>query len=110
MQSFLSSGDSLILLKYATVRQNEDYYEPILDDFNPDNVYDTLDFIAINKDKIIRRINNNLVRKAHRSPEIIYYDVTNFYLWRLVNPDNDILDDEGNIVEKGLRKMGVCKE
>ena len=95
--------------KYATVRQNEDYYEPILDDFNPDNVYDTLDFIAINKDKIIRRINTNLVRKAHRSPEIIYYDVTNFY-FEIGEPDNDILDDEGNIVEKGLRKMGVCKE
>ena len=65
--------------KYATVRQNEDYYEPVLNDFNPDNVYDTLDFIANNKDKIIRRINTNLVKKARRSPEIIYYDVTNFY-------------------------------
>ena len=53
--------------KYMTVRQNEDYYEPILKDFNPDNVYDTLDFIADNKDKIIRRINTNLVKKAHRS-------------------------------------------
>ena len=62
--------------KYATVRQNEDYYEPVLNDFNPDNVYDTLDFIANNKDKIIRRINTNLVKKARRSPEIIYYDVT----------------------------------
>lgn len=32
--------------KSATVRQNEDYSEPILKDFNPDNVYDTLSFIA----------------------------------------------------------------
>lgn len=95
--------------KYATVRQNEDYYEPILNDFNPDNVYDTLDFIAHNKDKIIRRINTNLVKKAHRSPEIIYYDVTNFY-FEIGEPDEDILDEEGNIIEKGQRKMGVCKE
>ena len=65
--------------KSATVRQNNDYYEPILNDFNPDNVYDTLSFIAENKDKIIRRMNTNLVRKAGRSPEVIYYDVTNFY-------------------------------
>ncbi|MFR3251401.1 MAG: hypothetical protein ACLTQL_10210 [Eisenbergiella sp.] len=49
--------------KYVTVRQNEDYYEPILKDFNPDNVYDTLDFIAANKDRIIRRINTSLVKK-----------------------------------------------
>ena len=95
--------------KYATVRQNEDYYEPVLNDFNPDNVYVTLDFIANNKDKIIRRINTNLVKKARRSPEIIYYDVTNFY-FEIGSPDEDILDDEGNILEKGQRKMGVCKE
>lgn len=95
--------------KSATVRQNNDYYEPILDDFNPDNVYDTLSFIAENKDRIIRRMNTNLVRKAGRSPEAIYYDVTNFY-YEIENPDEDILDEEGNVLEKGKRKMGVCKE
>ena len=96
--------------KSATIRQNSNYYEPILKDgFNPDNVFDTLDFIAANKDKIIRRINTNLVKKAGRSPEIIYYDVTNFY-FEIEDPDDDLLDDEGNIIEKGLRKMGVCKE
>lgn len=96
--------------KSATVRQNDDYYEPILaEGFNPDNVYDTLDFIAANKDKIIRRINTNLVKKAGRSPEIIYYDVSNFYC-EIEDPDEDILDEEGNVIEKGLRKNGVCKE
>ena len=96
--------------KSATVWQNDDYYEPILaEGFNPDNVYDTLDFIAANKDKIIRRINTNLVKKAGRSPEIIYYDVSNFYC-EIEDPDEDILDEEGNVIEKGLRKNGVCKE
>ena len=96
--------------KSATVRQNSNYYEPILDKgFNPDNVYDTLDCIAATKDKIIRRINTNLVKKAGRSPELIYYDVTNFY-FEIEDPDDDILDDEGNVIEKGQRKFGVCKE
>jgi len=95
--------------KCATVRQNNDYYEAILDDFNPDNVYDTLSFIAENKDKIIRRMNTNLVKKAGRSPDVIYYDVTNFY-YEIGNPDEDILDEDGNILEKGKRKLGVCKE
>ena len=95
--------------KCATVRQNEDYYEPILKDFNPDNVYDTLTFIADNKDKIIRRINTNLVKKAGRNPEVIYYDVTNFY-FEISDPDDDLLDEEGNVLEKGQRKFGVCKE
>lgn len=95
--------------KSSTIKQNDDYYIPVLDNFNPDNVYDTLDFIFQNKDKIIKRINTNLVKKANRSPKIIYYDVTNFY-FEIENPDDDILDENGEIVEKGLRKNGVCKE
>lgn len=96
--------------KCATVRQNNDYYEPILSSgFNPDNVYDTLSFIAENKDRIIRRMNTNLVKKAGRSPEVIYYDVTNFY-YEIEEPDEDILDEEGNILIRGTRKLGVCKE
>jgi transposase len=93
--------------KIATVRQNGDYYAPPLTEFNPDNVYDTLDFIAEHKDKIIRRINTNLVKKARRSPEIIYYDVTNFY-FETAEPDDD--SDEDGTLEKGFRKYGVCKE
>ena len=95
--------------KRATIKQNDDYFEPVLKDFNPDNVYDTLSFIADNKDRIIRRINTNLVKKAHRSPDIIYYDVTNFY-FEIDDPDDDILDDNGDVIEKGQRKFGVCKE
>ena len=95
--------------KCATVRQNNDYYEPVLKDFNPDNVYDALSFIAENKDKIIRRMNTNLVKKAGRSPSVIYYDVTNFY-FEIEDPDDDILDEEGEVLEKGQRKFGVCKE
>ena len=95
--------------KCATVRQNDDYYESILNNFNPDNVYDTLSFIAENKDKIIRRMNTNLVKKAGRSPEAIYYDVTNFY-YEIEDPDEDILDEEGNVLAKGMRRLGVCKE
>lgn len=95
--------------KIATVRQNEDYYDAPLTDFNPDNVYDTLDFIGKHKDKIIRRMNTNIVKKAHRCPEIIYYDVTNFY-FEISEPDDDELDEEGNVSVKGLRKNGVCKE
>jgi hypothetical protein len=95
--------------KIATTRQNDDYHEAILSDFNKDNVYDTLDFIAENKDRIVRRINTNLAKKAGRRPEIIYYDVTNFY-YETEQPDEDVLDDDGEIAETGIRKLGVSKE
>lgn len=91
--------------KRGTVQQNDDFFESILNQkFNPDNVYDTLTFIANNKDKLIRRLNTNLVKKAHRSPQVIYYDVTNFYF------ETERPDDDGNVIEKGMRKFGVCKE
>ncbi len=96
--------------KLATLKQNDDYYEPVLDkDHNPDNIYDTLDFVADNHDKIIRRMNTNLVKKGKRNSEMIFYDVTNFY-YEIEDPDDDILNSEGEVVEKGLRKMGVSKE
>jgi len=96
--------------KLATVRQNDDYYDSVLDDgCNPDNIYDTLDFVADNHDKIIRRMNTNLVKKSKRNTELVFYDVTNFY-YEIENPDDDILDDNGEIALKGMRKMGVCKE
>jgi len=96
--------------KLSTVKQNEDYYKPVLDDgHNPDNIYDTLTFIADNHDKITRRMNTNLVKKAGRSPEIIYYDVTNFY-YDIEEPDEDEIAADGTILEKGMRKMGVSKE
>lgn len=96
--------------KLATLRQNDDYYDCVLDvGHNPDNIYDTLDFVADNHDKIIRRMNTNIVKKSHRNPEIIFYDVTNFY-YETEDPDDDILDESGEILQKGMRKTGVSKE
>ncbi|MEE3468362.1 MAG: hypothetical protein VZQ83_07965 [Eubacterium sp.] len=45
----------------------------------------------------------------NRKSDIIFYDVTNFY-YETEDPDDDIVDEEGNIIEKGIRKMGVSKE
>ena len=54
-------------------------------------------------------MNTALVKKWHRNPEIIFYDVTNFF-FEIEDPDEDILDEEGNVIERGIRKMGVSKE
>lgn len=93
--------------KFATVSQNDNYYDPILKDFYPYNVYDTLDFIYEHKDKIVRKINTELVKKNNRSPKIIYYDVTNFF-FEIERPDEDIELD--GLMITGTRKFGVSKE
>ena len=94
--------------KIQTIKQNEDYYSPILKDPYEYNIYDTLDFLYDYKASIINKINTSLIKKFNRTTNIIYYDVTNFY-FEIEQPDKDDTDEEGNI-HKGLRKMGVSKE
>ena len=95
--------------KMATVGQNGDYYKAVVKGQNADNVYDTLSFVAEHKEQITRRMNTNIIKKTGRRGEVIYYDVTNFY-YEIDEADADELDEEGNVIEKGLRKMGVSKE
>lgn len=95
--------------KIASVRQNDDYYQPILKDPYVYNAYDTLDFVYRYRKQIISRINSAMQKSFHRATDIIYYDVTNFYC-EIEYPDEDDVDKEGNIIQKGLRKKGVSKE
>lgn len=94
--------------KIATVSQNHDYYDPIIDNPYEFNVYDTLDFIYRFRTSIFNKINKSMVDKYNRTGKIVYYDVTNFY-FEINGPDDDTEDEDGSIV-KGIRKNGVCKE
>lgn len=95
--------------KIASVRQNDDYYQPILKDPYLYNVYDTLDFVYRYRKQIISRLNSTMSKSFNRTTDIIYYDVTNFYC-EIEVPDEDKVDEEGSIIQKGLRKKGVSKE
>lgn len=93
--------------KIATVRQNDDYYSPILDQPYEYNVYDTLDFMYEFKESIIRKLNKSITASFGRTTNAIYYDVTNFF-FETEEPDPDIeIDGE---IHKGIRKNGVSKE
>ena len=95
--------------KMATMRQNATYYRPLVKSSNDDNVYDALDLIYENKKQIIQRMNTCITRGIGRSTSTVFYDVTNFF-FEVEHPDEDELDEEGNVIERGLRKMGVSKE
>lgn len=95
--------------KIATVRQNGNYFEPIVNNVYDYNIYDTLDFIYEHKRQIFNRMNSVMSKKFGRKSDILYYDVTNFY-FEIEHPDDDIMDDSGTVIYKGLRKMGVSKE
>ena len=95
--------------KISTVRQNENYFDRVTKDTYEYNVYDTLDFIYNHKKQIFNRMNTAIERKFSRKADVVYYDVTNFY-FEIEDPDDDIVSDDGNTVEKGIRQIGVSKE
>lgn len=94
--------------KIATVSQINDYYQEIVKDPYVYNVYDTLDFINLYENSIINKMNKNLIEKFKRTTNIVYYDVTNFF-FEIEHPDTDTIEDD-EIISKGIRKFGVCKE
>lgn len=93
--------------KIATIRQNDDYYTPILDAPYEFNVYDTLDFIYNFRESIIKKLNKSITSSFNRTTNVIFYDVTNFF-FEIEHPDADS-ETNGETV-KGLRKNGVSKE
>ena len=95
--------------KSATMGQNDRYYRPLVSSTNDDSVYDALDVIQRNARQIVRRMNTCVTRGTGRSSKVVFYDVTNFF-FETPRPDPDTTDADGNVIEKGLRKMGVSKE
>ena len=89
--------------KIATISQNDDYYQPIIDNPYEFNVYDSLDFVYKYKKTIFNTVNKAMVNKFNRKSSLVFYDVTNFY-FEIGDPDED------TEYEKGIRKMGVSKE
>lgn len=95
--------------KIETMRNNNRYFIPPVKSSNDDNVYDTLDLIYENRRKIIQRMNSRITSGISRNTDNVFYDVTNFF-FEIEHPDADELDEDGNVLSKGLRKRGVSKE
>ena len=102
--------------------QRNEYFFPIVQTDNLEEVYRTLDVLAENSEKIQNRMNTKIKNSSiGRKTDLIYYDVTNYYFETMYGDDdvyeldenNEIIkDDKGNpiIVKKGFKKKGVSKE
>lgn len=95
--------------KIATMARNNSYFTPLVKSTNDDNVYDALDVVYENRKKIFKRLNTCISKNIGRNVSNVYYDVTNFFFEKDL-PDDDIVDDDGNVIEKSLGQMGVSKE
>jgi transposase len=72
-------------------------------------VYRVLDCLNEKSEAIQKRMNYKIANIIGRNTEVCFYDVTNYY-FEIDQNDEDILDKDGNVVQKGLRKKGVSKE
>lgn len=78
------------------------------EDFSLKDLYRSLDYFNSYKEEIQTLLWNTTKDKYNRDTTNTYYDCTNYY-FEIDYNDDDLLDEEGNILEKGYRKRGPEK-
>ena len=93
--------------KNETFNNKDVFFEKF--DFSLKDLYRSLDYFNDFKDDILKLIWDNTKDKYNRDTSISYYDTTNYYFEISYN-DEDLIDENGTILEKGYRKKGPSKE
>lgn len=89
------------------------YYsqESLFGDWNiPYNaVYRSLDAFNELKSDLQIHLHKEVTKLTNRTATLVFYDVTN-YFFEIDVPDEDILDENGEVLVEGLRRRGPSKE
>jgi transposase len=93
--------------KKETYEGKKGFFESF-DGFSLKDLYRSLDYFASYKNEIEKLLWENTKDKYIRDTSNLYYDCTNYYFEINYN-DEDLVDEEGNILEKGYRKRGPEK-
>ena len=93
--------------KNETYNNKDIFFEKF--DFSLKDLYRSLDHFETLKDDIFKSIWNSTKVSYNRDTSVTYYDTTNYYFEISYN-DEDLIDENGNILEKGTRKRGPSKE
>ena len=93
--------------KNETFNNKDLFFEKF--DFSLKDLYRSLDYFKLLKEDILKTIWNSTKDTYNRDTSITYYDTTNYYFEISYN-DEDLIDENGTILEKGSRKKGPSKE
>lgn len=93
--------------KNETYNNKDVFFEKF--DFSLKDLYRSLDYFQSLKDDIVKSIWDNTKDTYKRNTSVTYYDTTNYYFEISYN-DEDLIDENGTILEKGSRKKGPSKE
>ena len=92
-------------IKYTYEHKNQ-FFEPF--DLSLDDLYRSLKPMLDCKEDIFKSIWDNTKDKYNRDASTSFYDCTNYY-FEIEYDDEDIKDDNGNTIKKGIRKKGPEK-
>lgn len=92
-------------IKHA-YENKEQFFEPF--DLSLDDLYRSLKPLLECKEDIFKTIWENTKDKYNRDASTSYYDCTNYY-FEIEYDDEDIRNENGEIIKKGLRKRGPEK-
>ena len=88
--------------------EKRDRFFEKFDNFKLKDIYRSLDYFNSYKEEIETLLWNKTKDSYNRKTDNLYYDCTNYYFEINYN-DTDLVDEEGNILEKGYRKRGPEK-
>lgn len=83
------------------------FFEPF-SGFELEDVYKALDIMAMHDEELQAWIFHQSKDLVKRDTDVCYYDGTNFY-FDIGRPDTDVIGEDGEIIEKKLRKRGPEK-
>ena len=92
-------------IKYTYEHKNQ-FFEPF--DLSLDDLYRCLNPLLDCKEDIFKTIWENTKEEYHRDASTSYYDCTNYY-FEIEYDYEDIKNEDGEIIKKGLRKRGPEK-
>ena len=92
-------------IKYTYEHKNQ-FFEPF--DVSLDDLYRSLKPMLECKEDIFKTIWDNTKNKYNRDASTSFYDCTNYY-YEIEYDDPDVVNENGEIIKKGLRKRGPEK-
>ena len=92
-------------IKYTYEHKNQ-FFEPF--DVSLDDLYRSLKPMLECKEDIFKTIWDNTKDKYNRDASTSFYDCTNYY-YEIEYDDPDVVNEQGDVIKKGLRKRGPEK-
>ncbi|MEI3325829.1 MAG: hypothetical protein V8R64_05010 [Thomasclavelia sp.] len=106
--NFLFFQEYFIPLQRIRHSKTSLFFAPFDNGITRDSVYDCLDYFYLYKNDILKLLWDKSKDFYQRDCSKSYYDCTNYY-FEIEYNDDDIIDENGEIIEKGMRKRGPEK-